>query len=763
MFRLNRKPDCSASCEHAARRGAFVVLAFFCLIATIAFVSFSIDTGHLALSKTIQQNAVDSAALAAAMEITNAVENAPPEEPDPTAYAREQAKVMAVDVAALNGVFIDPDIDVTFGLRSYNPATEQFEVQWGVSPANAVKVRARRSNPDTSQPDGQLPLMFAAVFGDDSVRMESEAVAYIEARDISVVLDFSGSMRFDSLFRWDSINRLGEDAIRDNLRDMYTELEIADGNVGTLDHTDPDNADSTRDSEVKWLVVHSPDTDDPSDPDVDVTFKYDEVEVVSSEDYQEIKMEFDDGTSQTISDTASTGTYSGSGGNNEKEIESVWVMFAGSDVTLTGEDPTKRCKPQISVTFTGGGTSVYIESSKDLSNVVLEFEDGTNYKFDNLNQGQTGTFEGIGENAGKIISGVWVKSGCNKSGDGPGYGERFDAPDSGQSSVAIRFDDTNENVKAYFGLDGVSYPYPSGSWDSYIDYVRNDSDINRGSHREMYGGITFMHYILENKPYHSQTPDLAKTSHFPFHAVREGNELFVDFLENLGFGDHVGLISYDQYRRTEQVLNEDGQSIDISADPIGDHYEAIKTIMQYKQASHYYARTNIGGGVRQARDTIENFGRSGARPTILLMTDGNANVYENTAGDNNLQGGFANDGFYQMPAGFDWGVFNNLDTTSTVPFSINDDGSENARSRIFALSQAYLAADEGTTVHTMAVGAGADTDLMKAIAFLGGGEYIEVSGSLTVANLMEEVQAGFYRIAALVPPARLDDPAEATP
>ncbi|MEZ6050230.1 MAG: hypothetical protein R3C02_02415 [Planctomycetaceae bacterium] len=179
------------------------------------------------------------------------------------------------------------------------------------------------------------------------------------------------------------------------------------------------------------------------------------------------------------------------------------------------------------MTFHGGGTSVYVESTKDLSNVVLEFEDGTHYKFDNLNQGKTGTFEGIGANTGKVIAGVWVKSGCNSSGDGPGYGERFDSPESGQTSVAIRFDDSDENVKAYFGLDDVDYPFPSGSWNDYINYVRNDSEINRGNHRETYGGITFVHYLLEQRPKHSQTPAISKASHFPFHAVREGNDLFV--------------------------------------------------------------------------------------------------------------------------------------------------------------------------------------------------------------------------------------------
>jgi Flp pilus assembly protein TadG len=632
------------------RRGAFVVLAFFCLVTTMVFVAFSIDTGNIALNKTLMQNAVDAAALAAAMEITNAVENAPPEVEDPSAWAQEQARAKAVEIAAHNGVFVDAALDIRFGLRSFNTATGKFTIQWDAEPVNAVKIRARKDDDDGGAPDAKLPMMFAGVLGDDSVRMQAEAIAFIESRDIAVVLDFSGSMAYDSLFRDDSISKLGVDAIRDNLRLMYTELQLADGELGTLDHSDPDDSSSARDAEVKWLVVHSPDTGDPADPNVDVTFQLDKALVSADQTYNQVTLRFTNNATQTFNHQATSGTYAGTGANTGRNIAAVSTVFP------------------------------------------------------------TGT---------------------------------------------IQLDDNNANVKAHFQLIGVPYPYPSGSWDGYINYVRSDAEINRGGHREMYGGVTFVHYLLEERPSHAQTPDLCRTSHFPFHAVRKGNELFVDFLDDLGFGDDVGLISYDQFHRFEESLNEDGVAIDLTADPLGDHYAAIKTIMDYKQASHYYARTNIGGGIRRAREMLDEHAREGARPTILLMTDGNANVYENTAGQNHLQSGFTNDGYYQMSGDFDWSLLEYPDGTS---FYINDDGSEEARARMYALSQAYKAVEEGAKIHTLAVGAGADRDLMKAIAWLGGGEFISVEGDLSIANLIAEVEDGFFRIAALVPPARLANP-----
>ena len=73
---------------------------------------------------------------------------------------------------------------------------------------------------------------------------------------------------------------------------------------------------------------------------------------------------------------------------------------------------------------------VYVTSSKNLSNVVLEFDDGAHQKFEGL-CGYSGTFQGTGTHSGKEVVGVWIKSGCNKSGDGPGYGERIDNPGDG--------------------------------------------------------------------------------------------------------------------------------------------------------------------------------------------------------------------------------------------------------------------------------------------------------------------------------------------
>jgi len=62
-----------------------------------------------------------------------------------------------------------------------------------------------------------------------------------------------------------------------------------------------------------------------------------------------------------------------------------------------------------------------------ISNVVLEFADGSRQRYEDVDK-HYATFAGSGSHAGKPITTVWVKSGPNFSGDGPGYGQRFSLP-----------------------------------------------------------------------------------------------------------------------------------------------------------------------------------------------------------------------------------------------------------------------------------------------------------------------------------------------
>jgi hypothetical protein len=84
----------------------------------------------------------------------------------------------------------------------------------------------------------------------------------------------------------------------------------------------------------------------------------------------------------------------------------------------------QNCMPIITNAYSNGQKTVTVTSNLNLNNVVLKFHDNTTQQFNNL-VGKTRTLSGTGANAGKCIIGVWVKSGCNSSNDGPNYGAYF--------------------------------------------------------------------------------------------------------------------------------------------------------------------------------------------------------------------------------------------------------------------------------------------------------------------------------------------------
>ena len=109
------------------------------------------------------------------------------------------------------------------------------------------------------------------------------------------------------------------------------------------------------------------------------------------------------------------------------EITAIGTNSAGSDqgtVSIDMEEPETNCRPRVGASFSADHKSATANSTMDLSNVVLKFSDQTTQKFDGLS-GMSITLSGTGANSDKCIVGVWIKSGCNQSGDGPGYGEWF--------------------------------------------------------------------------------------------------------------------------------------------------------------------------------------------------------------------------------------------------------------------------------------------------------------------------------------------------
>ncbi len=93
--------------------------------------------------------------------------------------------------------------------------------------------------------------------------------------------------------------------------------------------------------------------------------------------------------------------------------------------TSEAKNNEQQCLPKVSVGF-DEEDCLFISSSKDLSNIVVQYCDGSAEKFDNLSDPEFTLCSNV--------SSVWVKSGCNGGNDCPvggegGCGERFDVGD----------------------------------------------------------------------------------------------------------------------------------------------------------------------------------------------------------------------------------------------------------------------------------------------------------------------------------------------
>jgi len=348
------------------------------------------------------------------------------------------------------------------------------------------------------------------------------------------------------------------------------------------------------------------------------------------------------------------------------------LQFTPEYFVQRGRAPTTGCAPQIVVTFRGN--DVYVTSTKDLSNVVLQFSDGTTQKFDGLT-GKTGTFKGTGGNKNKRIDRCWVKSGCNDSGEGPGYGERFE--------------DTPANIKAYFGLTNVPYPYPSGSWDAYISYVKSSSYVNNAGYRKKYGFLTLINYWLEQKPRYQETPDLWMVSEQPVQQLKEATRMFFEYIQEVPTNDRISLVIYNSPNQTALVEHH-----------LCDNFSGVLETVRQRQAGHYDHYTNIGAGVQYGIDELLANGREGAFKMIVLMTDGVAN----------------------RPTG-------------------------TSEAKAFALQQAQRAAENRLPIFTIGLGMEADTNLLVQMAEMTKGKYFIVNGGEYIVDYQADLVQKFREIA----------------
>jgi Flp pilus assembly protein TadG len=180
------------------RRGAIIVLTCFLIVVLVGIVAFTVDLGYITLTKTELQSAADSAALAGASELVNGTSAA-------------QAEALSYITKNKAGGHALTSGNVTFEFGDWNPTSRKFTTN--STDPNGIRVTSKVS---------QQPTFFAKIFGMNSFDTSAEAIAVYQPRDISIVLDYSGSMCYDSQFR--NINLIGQAAVEANLKQIYQEL-----------------------------------------------------------------------------------------------------------------------------------------------------------------------------------------------------------------------------------------------------------------------------------------------------------------------------------------------------------------------------------------------------------------------------------------------------------------------------------------------------------------------------------------------------------
>jgi Flp pilus assembly protein TadG len=181
--------------RHNDRRGNALATMGLFLLPLMAFLALSVDLGLWAIARTQCQDATDLAALAGVRTINGNTANGANNNYSAVTPAAQQA---AMANPVLGQTLQSSQVSVNIGRYVYNSASQQFEGQFpGPSTDNWSLVQA------TSNFSVGSSLPFAKVLGISVGTIQSNATAVHRPRDIAIILDFSGSMRFSS---WLGVN-----------------------------------------------------------------------------------------------------------------------------------------------------------------------------------------------------------------------------------------------------------------------------------------------------------------------------------------------------------------------------------------------------------------------------------------------------------------------------------------------------------------------------------------------------------------------------
>jgi hypothetical protein len=268
-------------------------------------IAVAVDVGYIYTVQTQLDRAVDAAALAGAQDLVNGTSAAQAKATEYLVRNPVGSSMTFVDetqLAAQSATFNSQhanDLQMKYG--TWDATTKTF-TQNAVTPS-ALQVTMTYPN---------MPFFFGKVLGHDTFTITSSATAMFQPRDIMVVLDYSASMNDDSTFG--SIGKLSQSVIEGSLQNCWNDL--GPPSYGNLGFT------------PAWAVAQGqPENPGASIPHITVEYRNTAVYVTSTHALTSVKLQFSSGGTQTITSSATTGTFQGSSGN---QITKVWVKSWGN-------------------------------------------------------------------------------------------------------------------------------------------------------------------------------------------------------------------------------------------------------------------------------------------------------------------------------------------------------------------------------------------------------------------------------------------------
>lgn len=177
------------------REAAVLPLVTICLIGLLGFVALAVDVGMMAVARTQAQSACDVSALAGARTLNGQSGN-----------NRTNAEAEAREAATSNSILTVPITTgqvfaVRSGVYKYDTSTNRFSADFVNAPSALEAYGAMQVEIQTAQ-----PTYFGRVLGVNSLSVNAIATAVHRPRDLCIVLDFSGSMKFSSEFNYPSVS-----------------------------------------------------------------------------------------------------------------------------------------------------------------------------------------------------------------------------------------------------------------------------------------------------------------------------------------------------------------------------------------------------------------------------------------------------------------------------------------------------------------------------------------------------------------------------